>query len=148
MAEPHTQNEKRSGRRLGRRIATVVVVSGIAYLIGVGFFSVIPQIFYPPTASLPDDLTCANVLGDLRGELLSRAGDHIERGGSESPGELRAWLDDWDRRHAGLDDRCDGSERERWERLDRLRRRLQGTLERFDREEGELARATNRASST
>lgn len=148
MAEPKHETEKRSGRRLGRRIATVIVVSGIAYLIGVGLISVIPQIFYPPAASLPDDLTCADVLADLREELLSRAGAHIERGGSESSGELRAWLDDWDRRHSGIDARCEGSERERWERLDRLRRRLQGTLERFDREEGELARETNRASST
>lgn len=148
MTEPRSETEKHSGSSLGRRIATAVVLGGIAYLIGVGIYSVIPQVFSPPTATLPDDLTCTDGLTDIRAELLSHAATRIEQGGSDSPDDLRAWLRGWDRHHAALETRCQGDELGRWEMLGLLRRRLQGTLERYDREVGELARATNRASST
>ena len=82
-------------------------------------------------------------------ELLQTAGHRVERAGAPSLPDLHDWLRDWDRRHVALEGRCSSElERERWSLLGRLRHRLQGTLERFEREEGVLARAMNRASMT
>jgi len=147
VAKNESETRKKPGRRLGRTIATVIVASGIAYLLGVGLLSVIPQIFYPAQADLPEDLSCGEGLDELRAELLDRAGERVAAGGSDTR-DLRAWLVDWDARYHGLESRCDGDQYQRWTLVGRLRRRIEGTLERFDREDGALARATKRASST
>lgn len=147
MANNESETRKKPGRSLGRTIATVIVASGIVYLLGVGLVSVIPQIFTPARADLPQELSCQDGLDELRAELLDRAGERVSAGGSDTR-DLRAWLDDWDARYHGLEPRCEGNQYQRWTLVGRLRRRIEGTLERFDREDGALARATKRASST
>lgn len=121
-------------------IATVVVVAGLVYIIGVGFISVIPQVFWPEAADTDPAISCAEGLRGLRGELLARAGDHVREGGAEQPRSLRPFLNDWDLRHRGLERRCQGAGHDAWVRLGQMRGRLQATLERFDGEEGALAR--------
>lgn len=147
MAEREPETKKSAPRRLGRRIATLIVMSGIAYLIGVGLYSVIPQVFFPESTPPPDDLSCANGLNGLRDELLSEAGARVEETPND-PADLHGWLREWDRRHTGLESRCTGDEHDGWILLGQLRQRLEGTLERYDREEGELARAFDQILST
>lgn len=124
-----------------------MIAGGILYLIGVGFYSVIPQVFFPPQAELPAGVTCANGVHALRSELLASAGARVEMGGDADPASLRRWLRDWDARYHALEARCSARELERWSLLGRLRRRLQGTLERYGREEGELVRAIESTST-
>ena len=124
------------------------MVSGIAYLIIMGLVSVVPQVFYPETAEIPDELTCPEGVDELRTELLDHAGERVAAGGDANPTELRTWLREWDARFHALETRCEGSELDRWTLVGRLRHRIQGMLERYDGAEGELARATQRASST
>jgi len=133
------RRESRRSRSLGRGIATAVVVAGLVYLCFVGFYSVIPQVFWPERGEAPDGVSCAAGLTDLRGELLARAGDRVASGGGDQA-SLTTWLDGWDRRHLALEARCDGERHDAWQVLGRLRQRLQGTLERFDAEEGGFAR--------
>lgn len=148
MAERKRDTEGREGvesrrrsRSLGRRLATILVVCGLVYLIGVGFVSVIPQVFWPEAAEVDPSISCADGLRDLRAELLGWAGEHVASGGAEDPGPARARLSRWDLRHRGLETRCAAAgEEDAWVLLARMRERLQGTLERFDDEEGALAR--------
>jgi hypothetical protein len=143
--KPETPSESRARAQagLGRRIATTVVVCGLAYLIIVGVASVVPQVFWPPKAAIDPAITCADGLRDLRAELLAFAGEHVTRGGSEDHETVRNFLGPWDLRHRGLEARCEGDERDAWVLLGRMRERLQGTLGRFDAEEGALARAVD-----
>lgn len=127
-------------RSIGRGIATGIVVALVAYLVGVGFYSVVPQVYWPERAELDESVTCSEGLLDLRGRLLARAGDRVARGGGTDRAGLRRWLRQWDREHLALESRCDGSEHDAWDLLGRLRQRVQATLERFDADEGVLAR--------
>lgn len=132
-------------RRVGRGIATAVVGALLAYLIGVGMFSVVPQVFWPEHEALDESVTCTDGLLDLRSRLLARAGDRVAAGGGRDGAALRRWLRDWDDRHLALESRCTGAEQQRaWRLLGQLRQRVQATLERFDADEGELARDLDR----
>ncbi|MBX3272146.1 MAG: hypothetical protein KF729_17910 [Sandaracinaceae bacterium] len=124
-----------------------MVAGGILYLIGVGFYSVIPRVFSPPASELPASVTCARGVETLRVELLDRAAERVRTGGEADPSALRRWLRDWDGRYHALAPRCGAGEQARWALLGRLRYRLQGTLERYDREDGELARAIQHTST-
>jgi len=141
--KPETAGETgaRSQAGLGRRIATAVVVCALGYLVIVGVASVVPQVFWPARAEIDPSIGCAEGLSDLRSELLTFAGEHVARGGSARNGALEDFLGPWDLRHRGLEERCAGEQRDAWVLLGRMRERLQGTLERFDAEEGALARA-------
>lgn len=135
---------RRRSRSLGRRLAIGLVASLLLYLIGVGLVSVIPQVFWPEAAEIDASVRCADGLRDLRAELLAFAGEHVAAGGSERPGRVRDYLARWDLRHRGLEARCTGAgEDEAWVALGRMRERLQGTLERFDENEGALARSVD-----
>lgn len=114
----------------------------IIYLCGVGLYSVVPQVFYPQPAEIPEDLTCRDGLGRLRAELLTYSADRIRLPSNSEAAPPGDFFAEWDPRHVALESRCTtGTEGEAWELLGRLRQRVQGTLERYDREEGELARA-------
>jgi hypothetical protein len=137
-SDAETQNRAHSS--LGRRIATYVLIGGVLYLIAVSYVSVVPQVFWPKLDALDPAVECTDGLYDLRGELLSRAGDHISNGGATGdPGAL-AWLARWDRRHMAIESRCSGGERDAWRALGGMRERLESTLRRFDGAEGALAR--------
>ncbi|HJL15713.1 MAG TPA: hypothetical protein RMH99_08660 [Sandaracinaceae bacterium LLY-WYZ-13_1] len=141
-SEESPGKDRGRSRIIGRGIATALVVALLGYLIVVGFTSVVPQVFWPEGAAMPASVSCTEGLRDLRGELLGRAGDRVASGGGDHEA-LRAWLAGWDRRHLGLEDRCEGEAHGAWEQLGRLRQRLQATLERFDADEGQLARDLN-----
>src|SRR5690606_10227867 len=117
-----------------------VVVFALAYLVIVGVISVVPQVFWPTRAEIDPSVGCAEGVRELQDELLTFAGDHVAKGGSAEGGTVRDFLASWDLRYRGLEDRCAGDERRAWKLLGRMRERLQGTLERFDEEEGALAR--------
>lgn len=134
----------RSQSGLGRRIATVLVASGLTYLVTVGIVSVVPQVFWPEGDAIDPSITCAGGLRDLRDKLLAFAGEHVARGGSTDD-TVEAFLAPWDRRYRGLEERCVGDEHDAWVLVGRLRERLQGTLARFDAQEGALARDMDRA---
>ena len=128
-------------RGLYRRIAGAFFGLIVAYLIGVGLVSVIPQIFWPEQVELPQDLSCREGLSQLREELLSYSSGRVRSPDGVAAG-FGPFFDNWDNRHVALESRCaSGNEQDAWELLGRLRQRVQGTLERYDREEAELARA-------
>jgi hypothetical protein len=126
--------------RIGRRVASMFAVAAVAYFIIVGIVSVIPQVFWPERAAIDPSVTCEAGVRDLRAELLARASDHIASGGSEDRTWMETWLEDFDRRHLGLEGRCSGEGHEAWSLVGRMRERVQSTLVRFDDEEGALAR--------
>lgn len=135
---------RRRSRSLGRRIAIGLVASSLAYLIGVGLISVVPQVFWPEAAEVDASVRCVDGLRELRRELLAFAGEHVAAGGSEQPRRVRDFLARWDLRHRGLEARCTSeAESDAWVALARMRERLQGTLERFDQNEGALARSVD-----
>ncbi len=138
--DPDAQGDPPPRRGLYRRVAGAFFASAIVYLIAVGLFSVIPQIFWPEHSELPEDVTCRAGLDELRGELLGYSAARVR-----DPADQTApapFFVGWDDRHVALMARCaPGEERDAWELLGRMRQRVQGTLERYDREEAELARA-------
>lgn len=140
--EPGSRDGRGRSRSIGRAIATSLVVALLAYLIGVGFYSVVPTLFWPETIEVAEDVSCADGLADLRAELFARAGDRVASGGGERDA-LRSWLRGWDRRHLAFEARCE-DQHDAWQLLGRLRQRVQGTLERFDAHERELARDLDR----
>ncbi len=137
-----TDSRSRS-RSLGRLIATVIVVCGLVYLVGVGLASVIPQVFWPATAELPPSMTCGEGLRELHDDLLTYAGEQIARGGDDDPQRMRPFFHRWDLTHRALEARCHGEEADAWVELGQTRERLEATLQRFDEEEGALARDVN-----
>lgn len=153
MAQPKSESEasgesprsRRSrargagSRRLGRRIAGGAVIVFLVYLIGVGVISVVPQVFWPEMAELDPAIGCEDGVRDLRTELLTFAGERVASAGGD-PAALEAYFDRWDLRHRALEPRCQGDGHHAWTLLGRMRGRLESRLERFDAEEGALAR--------
>jgi hypothetical protein len=134
---------KRAGR-LGRRIAIGIYLTAVAYMVVVGFNSVIRQVFFPPQPAAAQALAplgpaaCAAELETLRQALLDGASAHIIESGAE-PAE--GWLSAWDQRFQLVTSRCPESSREgdATALLQRLRYRIETTLSRFDREEARLS---------
>lgn len=140
---PEGDRPRGRSRSIGRGLATGLVVAFLAYLIGSGVVSVVPQIFWPRVDAPPPNVRCEEGLSQLRAELLARAGDHVSEGGTAE--DLRPWLRDWDRRHLALEDRCGDTHARTWDLLGRMRQRLASTLRRFDDGEGDLDRDLLRA---
>lgn len=132
--------------RIGRRVGALVFWVGAVYLAIVGFYSIIPQVFFPKSSyEQPAGATCEDGVTALRGELLARAGQRVSGGGvAEDETSLRRWLDDWDDRYAAVGDGCEGSAGEAWAALGRLRHRTEITLRRFDEEQAPLVREIDR----
>jgi hypothetical protein len=103
-------------------------------------------VFWPEKAELPRSTSCADGLDQLSDELLSFASDRVERGGSADSRDMRPFFRRWDLRHRALEARCEGEESDlgdAWVQLGQTRERLEATLQRFDEEEGALARDVN-----
>lgn len=125
-------------RRKYRRIAGVFFASVIVYLVAVGLVSVIPQVFWPEPGEIPRDLGCRDGLAQLRQELLTYTSERVRDPSTDA--DLDPFFSDWDLRHLALEPRCaEGREQDAWQLLGRLRQRTEGTLERYAREEAELA---------
>ena len=126
-------------RSLGRRLAIGITVAALGYLCLSGLVSVVPMLFWPERPALDPSVTCDAGLAELRTELFEHAGEHVRAGHSvagDADDTLTPFLNDWDRRHLALEERCSGDDR--WSLLARVRQRLEGTLERFDDNEAEL----------
>jgi hypothetical protein len=133
-----SRTEQRSG--LGRRLAIGIYSIALAYLVIVGFSSVIPQVFWPKR----DDsfnIDCTDGLELLRDRidelrLAYRAANETD------PTELRRALASWDLRLNELAQRCD---EDRVHLLNRYRYRVELSLERFMREDAPLAHRVSEA---
>jgi hypothetical protein len=132
---PSRDDQPRSTRRLGRRLALALYFACIGYLAVIGFISVIPQVFFPaPTvAEVPD---CAALRDELSFDLRATAGRYVETGGASTL-DLDAFLTAWDARYRGLSEHCHDDPTIS---LGELRYRLETTLRRYGREEAPLVR--------
>lgn len=133
-----TQNEPpekpRSGAPLlGRRIAIGIYWAGILYLLFIGFYSVIPQTFWP-TSSLPDATECAPMLTQQLADLRAFSEETVN--GSLTREERRNRLASWDDRHRSLLHACEDDER--FYDLERLRYRVATTAHRVEDDQGPM----------
>jgi len=136
--------EEEAGR-WGRRIAAAIYWVGIAYIVVVGFRSIIPAVFWPgsgdpspPTSTAPASAEwCRYELEQLKTTLVDRAVAHIRAEDSRTRAEAdrRTFFSAWDRRWGIAGARCDSPA---LGTLERLRYQIETTLYRFDRQEGAL----------
>ena len=125
-------NEQRGG--IGRWLAIGFYVTALAYLIIVGFASVIPQVFWP-TRDNAYVLDCNDGLELLRHEIDELRLRYL-RTNETDPTMLREALRSWDLRLNALAERCSV---ERVRLLERYRHRVELKLERYMREDAPLA---------
>jgi len=128
---------------MGRRIAIGIFWLCLAYIVAVGFYSVPVQVFRPDKGGAIATTPCAAGIRGLEDELLERQASHMRRATAPSR-EVASWLEDWDRRHAALSDRCQDSAERPYRALERLRQRVATALVRLDREQSPLARSIDR----
>ena len=130
--------EQRSG--LGRRLAIGIYSIALAYLVIVGFASVIPQVFWPAHDD-SFDLDCDDGLELLRKQIDELRLAYLSANETD-PTNLRRALTTWDLRLNALAQRCD---KDRVHLLNRYRYRVELTLERFMREDAPLAKRVTQA---
>lgn len=129
--------------RTGRRIAGALYVVLVVYVIGAGFVSAVPQIFWPGVAlGIPqiEPRHCTAEIEALRTDLLSTAGRHVREPGAEP---LRPFLDPWDERYRALEASCGALPS--YGLLARLRYRVEEHLLRFEADVASLDEDTRRA---
>lgn len=134
---------ERRRRSLGRRIATGIYFAFVAYIVAVGFYSIVPQVFWPrsssPVASLPEG-SCTAEIERLEAKLLDEASKHILTRETAGGNPIRAWLLRWDDRYIAVGKRCHGDDARTHELLGRLRHRVEDSLVRHDRLHAPLLR--------
>ena len=124
--------KKRGG--IGRRVAIAIYSIALAYLVVVGFTSVIPQVFWPASDD-SFDLECGDGLELLRHEVEKLRDEYVSTN-QTNPAPLRGHLQSWDLRLNALAKRCD---EDQVALLERYRYRVELDLERYMREEAPLA---------
>ena len=132
------RKEQRGG--LGRRLAIGIYSIALAYLVIVGFASVIPQVFWPDSDE-SFDLECGDGLQLLRHEVDEVRLAYLETNETD-PTELRSALASWDLRLNALAKRCDEDE---VHLLNQYRHRVELGLERYMREDAPLANSVTEA---
>ena len=130
------QEQQRGG--VGRWLAVGVYALLFAYLAGVGFASVIPQVFWPE-ADESFDLECADGLQLLRHEVDELKMTYVSTNETD-PTALRDALSSWDLRLNALAERCD---EDQVHALQKYRYRVELSLERYMREDAPLANRVN-----
>jgi hypothetical protein len=128
---------------IGRRIASAIYWIVAIYVIGAGFASVIPQVFWPAHAHgiAPEArVDCAAGMLDLRTDLLRDAADRTRHLGAEPRGPF---LEGWDERYRALEAPC--GDLPSYSLLARLRYGVEEHLLRFETEQAPLAADTLRA---
>jgi hypothetical protein len=147
-SQPDTPAERGRGRHTGRLVATGIVWLMIAYAVGIGLISVIPQVFWPtPSAAAEPVLSgsCDEALLTLERTLLERVSARFQPG-REPPTEPDAvWLERWDGHYTALRSRCAHDDDHPYELLGRLRHRIGILLRRFEREQAPLIRRIERS---
>ena len=131
------RKEQRGG--LGRSLAIGIYSIALAYLVIVGFASVIPQVFWPDSDD-SFDLECADGLQVLRHEVDEVRLAYLETNETD-PTQLRRTLKSWDLRLNTLAKRCD---EDQVHLLNEYRHHVELGLERYMREDAPLA---NRVSA-
>lgn len=132
------RKEQRGG--LGRRLAIGIYTVALAYLVIVGFTSVVPQVFWPKTDDA-FDLGCHDGLELLRDEVDDVRLAYLSENETD-PTALRNAFDSWDLRLNTLAERCD---EEQVGLLRRYRYRVELRLEKFMREDAPLANRVSEA---
>jgi hypothetical protein len=130
------RKEQRGG--LGRRLAIGIYSIALAYLVIVGFASVIPQVFWPDSDD-SFDLECADGLQLLRHEVDEVRLAYLATNETD-PTELRSALASWDLRLNALAKRC---EEDHVHLLNQYRHRVELGLQRYMREDAPLANRVN-----
>jgi len=133
-----SRKEQRGG--LGRRLAIGIYSIALAYLVIVGFASVIPQVFWPKSDET-FDLECSKGLKVLRNQVDELRLEYLSTHETD-PTRLREELASWDLRLNALAERCD---EDRVHLLNRYRHRVELSLDRFMREDAPLG---NRVTET
>ena len=131
---------KQQRSRFGRIVVIAVYAVALGYLVVVGFTSVIPQVFWPPSDD-SFDLSCEDGLRVLH-QSLDRL--RIETMATNTVDEtpLLSALEAWDLRLNALRGRCD---EDKVDLLDKYRYRVELNLQRYMREDAPLA---NRVAET
>jgi hypothetical protein len=132
------RKEQRGG--LGRRLAIGIYSIALAYLVIVGFASVIPQVFWPDSDE-SFDLECSDGLQLLRHEVDEVRLAYLETNETD-PTELRSALASWDLRLNALAKRC---EEDQVHLLNEYRHRAELGLQRYMREDAPLANSVTEA---
>jgi hypothetical protein len=132
------RKEQRGG--LGRRLAIGIYSIALAYLVIVGFASVIPQVFWPQSDD-SFDLECADGLQLLRHEVDELRLSYLATNETD-PNGLRNALESWDLRLNALAKRC---EADQVHLLNQYRHRVELGLQRYMREEAPLANRVSEA---
>ena len=128
---------------LGRRLAIGIYSVALAYLVIVGFASVIPQVFWPESDD-SFDLDCGNGLELLRHEVDELRLAYVSSNETD-PTMLRKTLDSWDLRLNALAKRCD---EDQVHLLNRYRHRVELNLQRYMREDAPLAKQVSDTLTT
>jgi len=134
----HEAAVRRAGR-LGRNIATFVYLGGLLYIVAVGFATVVPQVFWPQSASAAPTEDCQTALQTLHSSLLTQG----ERAFGGDEAVSADFFHQWDGTFIALGDRC--GDADGYRELERLRHRLESTLRRFEREDRKLIERAERA---
>jgi len=132
------RKEQRGG--LGRRLAIGIYAIALAYLVIIGFASVIPQVFWPESDQ-SFDLECADGLQLLRHEVDELRLAYLASNATDET-ELQIALKSWDRRLNGLATRCD---EDQVHLLNQYRYRVELGLQRYMREDAPLANRVSEA---
>jgi hypothetical protein len=132
------RNEPPGG--LGRRLAIGIYSIALAYLVIVGFASVIPQVFWPASDD-SFDLECADGLQLLRHEVDKVRLAYLETNETD-PTALQSTLESWDLRLNALAKRC---EADQVHLLNQYRHRVELGLQRYMREDAPLANRVTEA---
>ncbi len=132
------RKEERGG--LGRWLAIGIYSIALAYLVIVGFGSVIPQVFWPERdASF--DLECADGLQLLRHEVDELRLAYLATNATDESA-LQKSLEAWDLRLNELSTRCD---EDHVHLLNQYRHRVELGLQRYIREDAPLANRVTEA---
>lgn len=120
--------------RIGRRLAIAIYSIALAYLVIVGFASVIPQVFWPKSDE-SFDLDCPDGLELLRHEVDELRLAYLSTNETD-PTAMKKALHSWDLRLNALEKRCD---EDQVHLLNRYRHRVELNLQRYMREDAPLA---------
>ena len=132
--------------RLGKRVTVALYFALVVHVVGVGFVSVVPQVFWPERSASPSDLRaegpagCRVALVALQAELMEQTARDTA---AEAPRAPHAWLEGWDARYRSLASPC--GDVAGYSLLARLRYAVEEHLSRFEAEVAPRASESRRA---
>jgi hypothetical protein len=103
-----TSSRRLRAPRIGRRVGIAVFWALAVFVVGASAWSIIPSLYFPGVAPLPEPASvaeCRDELAALEAELSERSAENLARRAASHHDE---WLHDWDRRIALLDNEVCG----------------------------------------